>query len=77
MHDEYYDDTDADYHTTDYIPKMRIVFWPLSCQEMAMNWQLKIRTNSGRFQKMSKVLTTMKNGMARNMHPNLCTMDER
>jgi len=22
MHDEYYDDTDADYHTTDYIPKM-------------------------------------------------------
>ena len=28
MHDEYYDDTDADYHTTDYIPKMRIVFWP-------------------------------------------------
>ena len=29
MHDEYYDDTDADYHTTDYIPKMRIVFRPL------------------------------------------------
>ena len=27
MHDEYYDDTDADYHTTDYIPKMRKVFW--------------------------------------------------
>ena len=26
MHDEYYDDTDADYHTTDYIPKMRNVF---------------------------------------------------
>ena len=26
MHDEYYDDTDADYHTTDYIPKMRKFF---------------------------------------------------
>ena len=26
MHDEYYDDTDADYHTTDYIPKMRNIF---------------------------------------------------
>ena len=90
MHDEYYDDTDADYHTTDYIPKMRKVFWSLCNSDMPPticksslvknDFELKpIGKNIHRksFQKTYKALTIMKNGMDRNMHHSLCTMDER